>query len=580
MIAETRTRSDVAPARQRKIHPVLVARLAGSQAQMGQQHAEILRETGGYEGAFDFYQHLASLILTSGFPLPLRGARLEGVVRRVVQAASRRMERSRTAEERERSRLFFSALGAPDARSLDLLSMDAMQNLASLGMRLEELGGKGLWRGHPVAACSSAMAWGAATSDGRLLHARNFDLPGAGVWDAAPTVVFCTPDEGLRYGFVTTRGGDAPGITAFNEAGLTLTMHTCIHRDVAFRGRGVVDLGHEIVRRARRLEEALAIVRREPILSTWNIAISSAEERSAIVIGTSGRETEVTRPAAGESHLACTNHYLGPQLQARELAASPVWAHHSRARHRRLSEGMRAGGVDVDMLAALLADHRDPESDGRERLCGSVVANAYTVQSIVNDPERSRIQLGHGEVPTSWGPFLTVDWSWGADVGHEVVRPTEAARIPGGLQAPGLRQAYAAFVEASQADFLSRPPVEVAGHLDRARASAPHDPGLNFLAGAYAAHLGKPDEGLERFETCLAHETSPFRRGQALLWASRAADAAGQSEKASGLRRALAEVAHPLVGFYKAAAAKDEGKRWTKKRFRGVALNFLMVDLH
>ena len=80
--------------------------------------------------------------------------------------------------------------------------------------------------------CSSLAVWGDATVDGELRHARNFDFPGATMWDTAPAVVFCEPTDGLRYGFVTTRGVDAPGITCFNEAGLTLTVHTRFHRDV------------------------------------------------------------------------------------------------------------------------------------------------------------------------------------------------------------------------------------------------------------------------------------------------------------------------------------------------------------
>ena len=46
-----------------------------------------------------------------------------------------------------------------------------------------------------VPACSTLMAWGADSADGQLRHARNFDFPGIGVWDQAPEVVFCEPDD-------------------------------------------------------------------------------------------------------------------------------------------------------------------------------------------------------------------------------------------------------------------------------------------------------------------------------------------------------------------------------------------------
>jgi hypothetical protein len=52
-------------------------------------------------------------------------------------------------------------------------------------------------------ACSTVVVWGAASSDGALRHARNFDFPGNGVWDAAPTLVLCAPTGGQRYGSVS-----------------------------------------------------------------------------------------------------------------------------------------------------------------------------------------------------------------------------------------------------------------------------------------------------------------------------------------------------------------------------------------
>ena len=157
-----------------------------------------------------------------------------------------------------------------------MLVMDLFQNVVAMAARSGLTPTAKLSAQALPPACSTLMVWGRASADGALRHARNFDFPGIGLWDRAPCVVFCEPDQGLRYGFLSTRGADAPGITCFNEAGISVTMHTRFHRSVAFSGAGVVDLGHEIVRSASSLEEAIEIACRQPTMSTWGIAISSA----------------------------------------------------------------------------------------------------------------------------------------------------------------------------------------------------------------------------------------------------------------------------------------------------------------
>jgi hypothetical protein len=88
--------------------------------------------------------------------------------------------------------------------------------------------------------------FGPLSADGELMHARNFDFPGVGVWDKSPTIVYCTPDHGIPYGYLGARGADVPGITAFNAEGLTVTFHTRFHRDVDFKATGVIDLGMKL----------------------------------------------------------------------------------------------------------------------------------------------------------------------------------------------------------------------------------------------------------------------------------------------------------------------------------------------
>jgi len=216
------------------LHDPLVIRLRGSQAEMGRQFGELNARAGGHHAAVGLYvgpPTMAARILAAGFPYRTRAA-AERVADVVLGAQRRRLDARRRRQfpaYAARTEAAFAPLGVDPSAASAVFVMDVLQNAVGMVART------GLFEHHRVAApamCSSLAVWGDATVDGELRHARNFDFPGATMWDTAPAVVFCEPTDGLRYGFVTTRGVDAPGITCFNEAGLTLTVHTRFHRDV------------------------------------------------------------------------------------------------------------------------------------------------------------------------------------------------------------------------------------------------------------------------------------------------------------------------------------------------------------
>src|SRR5204862_5662656 len=140
--------------------------------------------------------------------------------------------------------------------------------------------------------------------------------PGIGVWDAAPAFVVGVPDRGQRYGFFTTRGADTAVVTVVNEAGLVLAPHTRWHRDVMWGGAMIVDVVHDIARRAETLADAIRIVNERPTSSSWGIAIGSARERAACVLELAGPHVDVVRPRG--DYLTCTNRYRTETLQAGE----------------------------------------------------------------------------------------------------------------------------------------------------------------------------------------------------------------------------------------------------------------------
>lgn len=549
--------------------PLWIARLAGTQEEMGHQHGMLLREAGGWQEVLDYYPAMPGRLLLGAAAHGPLGA----LARVVVEAMLARLDAARPAGYRARSRAFMRALGRPAGHARYLMVMDVFQNLVGLAGRLR-LGpfARAAHRG-ATPACSTLMVWDGASADGALRHARNFDFPGVGVWDRAPAVVFCAPEVGLRYGFVTARGADLPGVTAFNEAGLALTAHTRFHREIDLGGAAIVDLGHDIVRRAETISDAIAIARERKVSSTWGLAVSSARERRAVVLEINAAGVSVVEPR--QDSLTCANRYRNPLAMPGEVAASVAWAAHSDSRECRLADLVSAararGGMSAGDLERALDDRIDP--DGGARGAGGIVAQACTVASVVIEPESRTVRVSTGPAPTCRGPFQTVPWDWDGAAAAEV-----ACVPPASADSPAER-AFAHLADAVRLDMLTHDSRRVSAALEAAVSAAPGDPSYRFLAGVARLHLGEPGPALQHLERGLAGERAPFRTGQLLLWASRAADAAGQGVRAEHLRRRLDALEAPGASELRHQARADRARPLARRRRRGrVQLNLTFVD--
>lgn len=564
----------------RPAHPLLVLTLRGTQEEMGHQHGTLLAAHGGHEAVLGYYPRMPEVMMG-----PAHGGPPTVLARPLIGLLLRRLERDRPRDLRERSRAFFAALGLPGSFSRHLFVMDLLQNVVGTAGRLGRVGpSRRLMNGAAVPACSSVAVWGAASSDQALRHARNFDFPGAGVWERWPAVVFCAPDRGQRYGFVTTRGADTPGITGFNEAGLTITAHTRFHRDVRWSGAGIIDLTHDLVRRAESLDDALKIARERPAQSSWGIIVSSARERSAVVLEVTGRAVEPVRPREGEDFLLQTNRYATPSLKEHEVAPSVGHLANSDGRARviraRVERALDQGGLTVEDLQGLLGAHDDPDVPDHVRAAGGVLAQGITVKSVVVEPGARRVHLSVGPCPTGAGPWVTVDWSWDEAVGAREVagEPVHAPLHP--RYADGERRAaHERYVAAVSLDGQGASSEEVAAAIEAAASLDPDEPSYRFIAAGFALRRGDPARALEHLRAGLVHERAPFHRGQLLLWAARAADACGRPDEARGHRDALRALTDPLLVDHHAALERDARRPWTTRRLRKTVVNLVFPDL-
>ncbi len=580
--------------------PLFMARLAGSQEAMGAQHGRMVADDA--RELVDFYRTMPERALAGNVSGPAgRLARL--AARGVATAWQASLARSRPPELAARSRAFMTAAtGSADRVSLyTLATMDSMQNCVSLVAR-RGLGpfagmdhaGDDVYRpellraarglaDHMAAnaaataapACTTVIAWGSATEDGELLFGRNFDFPGVGVWDEAPAFVVNAPTGGQRYAFFARRGADTAVVTVVNEAGLGIAPHTRWHVGAGFTGRMIIDVVHEIARRAETLDDAIRIAREAPISSTWGIAVGSAREKSALVLEVAGPVVEVVRPAPGASYLVCANRYRTPGLQAGQVAASAAWANHSEKRERRMREQVEArrGPLTAEQVARMLGDREDVEAPGRRRHLGGIIAQPTNVHCVVVAPAHSRALVGVDRAPCCEGRWADLSWTWDGPTGSwELGDAPDASGFAARVRTDVVAPHDDATVHVREAMRVYEASHDVAGAraaFDRAIAADPTDPSLRLAAVWLALEDGDHASALAHAHTGLAHESEGYRRGQLLHWGARAA---AQSDPARAARweDELTQLAHPLA---------DELRARTKGRARP-SVNLVMVDAY
>jgi hypothetical protein len=170
--------------------------------------------------------------------------------------------------------------------------------------------------------CSVAAAWGAATSDGKLIYMRSFDFP-LGWYDL---LIIRDPDNGyasLEPGLTGMIGG--PG--GINEKGVAVSVLVSYswdeikstHADgtpIAFRNRMILDC-------ASNIDEALEILNSNKTCG-WNFIVSDKDIGYAVeqninmsYHGTWNDPVESTRPFWSIDHVVRrTNMFIHPELAA------------------------------------------------------------------------------------------------------------------------------------------------------------------------------------------------------------------------------------------------------------------------
>jgi tetratricopeptide (TPR) repeat protein len=550
----------------RRVRGLHVLRLAGSFREMGEQHGALLRDHIR-RGPIPYYRaHFTKLVGRSALgPLaPLVWPALQMLI-------GRRIARKFPTFARETIEGLATGAGLPVREFLDGCTMpDSVLWLAS---RLMDVRAPGPAVAHRIAlglGCTSAIAWGDATRDGKLLHARNFDYHGVSCWPSEAAVIFHEPDQGQRYVSIASAGVALGGVTAMNESGLSLTVHQHMFTDRATLGGtpiGVV--GDIIMREAKSIDDAEAILAAHRPIGCWTYLITDGRRKQVLCWEENPSRHVAIRPAPARGVFGYANVYLDEELGETEINLYGSYWRHNEARHRRANEllSARHGTLDPRSIAEILADTGTPSCRISE-----AISMVMTVGSVVFRPEDGVVWVGTGEAPTSCGVFIPFS------LDRADVDPREPEFSTESCESARSRAAFEHYRRAYVAYLDHQDVARARDEMEQACALEPAQPLYHLLVGLCALQQDDAEGAVAALNRAIElghpHEE---RRAAMHLWRARAhAQANRRRDALADWRRCLALRADPAVHE---AARRDFRRGWSRARAARMQIDFAMADV-
>lgn len=526
----------------RDVHGLHVLEVAGDFREMGRQHGALLADEIRVGPVLYFRRVVEKL-----FGVPGMGRALWTLLQRGVGS---RVARAMPEFALETVRGMAEGSGVPYRELLAGCTMpDALMWLVARTMRVRGVGPAAAHRLALGLGCTSAVAWGPATKDGRLLHARNFDYHGVDVWPRTQTVLFHAPERGQRYVSVTAAGVPLGGITAMNEAGLTLTVHQHMFTDrTRFGGVPIGTVGDAVMREATNLDDAERILGAERPIGCWTYVVTDGRARE-VLSWEENPDRHVARREKETGVFGYANVYLDPELGATERDLYGNYWRHNCGRHAQANARLRQhfGSLDPEGMARILGDRGRTRCDVRDG-----IAMVLTVASVVFRPEDGVFWVASGDAPTSHGTFVPFSL--------ETRRHApEHGTLSGGEPSPAFEHYRRAYVA-----YMDRGDVRGArAEADRARELAPDQPVYHALSALLSMALRDARSAEAALDAALAlGHPDPAREASMHLWRGRARDLAGRRDEAKAdYGRALA--------LGPDAPVERAARKGARRRYRG-----------
>ncbi|MFM7107294.1 MAG: C45 family autoproteolytic acyltransferase/hydrolase [Planctomycetaceae bacterium] len=233
----------------------------------------------------------------------------------------------------------------------------------------------------PSVGCSTVALPAAAAPDGVARFGRNLDFPSYGVAHGQSVLVIVRPAG--RHAFAAVTWPGLIGVlSGMNEHGLALANMEVAREPRPPDAMPYALLYRTVLEECRTVEEAIALVSREPRQTANNLMLADAAGDRALVEITPG--AILVRRAGDGEPLVATNHHRGER-----------------------DEPGRCGRYDC-IAAETARDWGRLDRDAVRRILGRVSRGDLTLQSMIFEPAALMIHLSVGKDATR-GEYRPID---------------------------------------------------------------------------------------------------------------------------------------------------------------------------
>lgn len=374
-----------------------VVELRGTPIERAQANGELLRDVFSQE----VMQYFAEKIndVTRGRPVYVTGP-VEFLYNQIVRLLHRRAPTSLTME--------LDAMAA--AFGKESIYLKRAMSLPDTAGLINAAGSLSFLRALPSAGCTSI----ARKEGSRFFYGRNLDFAGAGIWDKHPLMTIVLPPEGsgeLKHIAFGAHGAHFGGITGVNEAGISFAVHQNYMKAAGLSGVPMFMIGELVLREAKSLAEAEAILRKYRPAPVWTFVVTDLKTGEAMAVETSQEHFAVRKMESGV--FSQTNHIMHQEVREDEFISlgTKLNSIHRMKLAMDMLEKLRGPAVNAESFANILAYQEDKAG---QLSAYHDILKAHTIQTVLlgarnGTPEK--VYLSADAAPTAGGVFNAFDWN-------------------------------------------------------------------------------------------------------------------------------------------------------------------------
>jgi tetratricopeptide (TPR) repeat protein len=560
-------RREFGPAYVEKYGNIFVGSFEGTDYEMGYQHGRLLKDEIR-EGVIPYLYQFAKFLMdeVSGFK----------IVNDIVKVLAQKFFYERIIKAIP-DRILDAYIGLADGAGFDrnqlyiVVGFADMLQVASgiLNRRYKTLSLP------PIHLCTSIVAWGNATRNGKLIHGRNLDYEAYHRWERFPLIAKIRPANGIPYVFFSSAGVHSGGLTGINDYGVAFNVHTNFTSQVGFSAPPMQVIGDYLLRNAKDLDEAEGIIKNMKYNCGWTFVIS--QDKSPFAKAFEVDSKDVMDVKFEGDYLVTTNCYKNQRLKKREISINRTMDINFISRLKRIEELAKENyfKIDEETVVEMLSDNYSPY-DKQRRFERNTIAQMNTIQSVVINVSDRVFYMADGRAPVCYGKYYAFDWD---------LRPLKRERgqiyLERKTQVDSNRlMALRMYINASYL-HNTREEKEVLSYL---KVACQKDPDSDFYLMMYAFYLlksGKHREAIDALNKAISivynREEHLYRLMLYRLWLGRAFDLGGFRSQAKVIYRDISKTDNLDIRIT-SQALKGLRKKFDEPALKKTMVNFFTAD--